>query len=198
MRPGKRALDVTAAIAGLLVLAPVFAAIAIAIKLQSHGPFFFRQERVGRAGARFRIWKFRTMVADAERQGGAITIGKDPRITSVGTALRRFKLDELPQLLNVLRGEMTLVGPRPEVAHYVQLYSEAQRAVLELVPGITDPASIEYRDEAAVLATYPDPEQAYVEEIMPRKIRINLEYAARATAGSDVALILRTVVHLGR
>ena len=198
MRPGKRALDIIAAIAGLLLLSPLFAAIAVAIKLQSHGPIFFRQERVGRGSAPFRIWKFRTMVADADRQGGVITVGKDPRITSMGRVLRRFKLDELPQLMNVLAGEMTLVGPRPEVARYVDHYTAAQRAVLDLVPGITDPASIEYRDEAAVLATHADPERAYIEQIMPRKIRLNLEYAARSTVRSDVTLILRTVVHLGR
>jgi lipopolysaccharide/colanic/teichoic acid biosynthesis glycosyltransferase len=196
--PGKRALDVTAAAVGLAVLSPLFAAIAIAIRLDSAGPVFFRQERVGRGGSPFRIWKFRTMVANAEQVGGSLTIGSDVRITEVGRLLRRFKLDELPQLFNVVAGEMSLVGPRPEVPRYVARYTAPQRRVLELVPGITDPASIEYRDEAAVLAARADPERAYVEEIMPAKIRLNLEYAERATRRSDVALVVRTLLHLGR
>lgn len=198
MTAGKRLLDVTASAAGLVVLAPLFAAIAGAIKLDGPGPVFFRQQRVGLGGAPFRIWKFRTMVADAEWVGGALTVGADPRITPVGRVLRRLKLDELPQLLNVLAGEMSLVGPRPEVARYVARYTEAERRVLQLVPGVTDPASLEYRDEAAILAARPDPEKAYVEEIAPHKIRLNLEYAERATRRSDLGVILRTIAHLGR
>ena len=158
MRAGKRALDIAASLAGLILLSPVLAAIAAAIKLDTPGTVFYRQERVGRAGVPFRIWKFRTMVAGAASLGGALTVGDDSRITEVGRLLRRFKLDELPQLANVLAGEMSLVGPRPEVARYVALYTEAQRRVLDLVPGITDPASIAYRDEAALLAQRPDPE----------------------------------------
>lgn len=198
MRAGKRALDVTASLAGLVVLSPVLAAIAAAVKLDTPGPVFYRQERVGRAGAPFRIWKFRTMVAGAASLGPALTVGNDSRITEVGRLLRRFKLDELPQLANVLAGEMSLVGPRPEVPRYVELYTEAQRRVLDLVPGITDPASIAYRDEAALLAQRPDPEKAYVQEIMPDKIRLNLEYAGRASVRSDLGLIWRTIRHLGR
>jgi lipopolysaccharide/colanic/teichoic acid biosynthesis glycosyltransferase len=198
VRAGKRALDVTASAVGLVLLSPVFLVIAALIKLEGHGPVFFRQDRVGRGGGTFRIWKFRTMRADAEQRGGALTVGEDPRITEVGQMLRRFKLDELPQLFNVLAGEMSLVGPRPEVARYVARYDETQRPVLELVPGITDPASIAYRDEAALLAGYPDAEAAYLQVIMPAKIRLNLEYAGRATLGTDVALILRTIAHLGR
>jgi lipopolysaccharide/colanic/teichoic acid biosynthesis glycosyltransferase len=195
---GKRVFDLLAALAGIVILSPVLAAIAIAIRLQSGAPALFRQERIGRAGAPFNIWKFRTMVADAERRGGALTIGDDPRITRFGRLLRRAKLDELPQLANVLGGEMSLVGPRPEVARYVAMYTQSQRRVLDLVPGITDPASIQYRDEASVLARSADPERTYVEQIMPDKIRLNLEYAEHATMRSDVALILRTLVHLGR
>jgi lipopolysaccharide/colanic/teichoic acid biosynthesis glycosyltransferase len=188
----------TASAAGLVLLTPVFLIIAALIKLEGHGPVFFRQDRVGRGGRTFRIWKFRTMRADAEQRGGPLTVGEDPRITEVGQVLRRFKLDELPQLFNVLAGEMSLVGPRPEVARYVARYDETQRPVLELVPGITDPASIAFRDEAAMLAGYPDAEAAYLQVVMPAKIRLNLEYAGRATLGSDVALILRTIAHLGR
>jgi len=195
---GKRLFDVTASGVGLIVLSPVFAAIAVAVKLDSAGPVFFRQDRIGRAGVPFRMWKFRTMVADAAQRGGALTVGDDPRITPVGRVLRRYKLDELPQLLNVLAGQMSLVGPRPEVAKYVAGYSAAERRVLDLVPGVTDPASLEYRDEAAVLATHADPERAYIEEIAPRKIRLNLEYAERATRRSDLGVILRTLAHLGR
>jgi lipopolysaccharide/colanic/teichoic acid biosynthesis glycosyltransferase len=194
----KRPLDVTASFVGLVILSPLFALIAVLIKLEGDGPVFFRQDRVGRAGRSFRIWKFRTMRADAERHGGPLTVGNDPRITEVGHALRRYKLDELPQLLNVLAGEMSLVGPRPEVARYVALYTADQRRVLELVPGITDPASIAYRDEAAVLAGHSDAETVYVNEVMPAKIRLNLEYAGRATLGSDLLLILQTIAHLGR
>jgi lipopolysaccharide/colanic/teichoic acid biosynthesis glycosyltransferase len=191
-------LDVTASLAGLVLLSPVLAAIAAAIKLDTPGTVFYRQERVGRAGVPFRIWKFRTMVAGAASLGGALTVGDDSRITEVGRLLRRFKLDELPQLANVLTGEMSLVGPRPEVPRYVALYTEAQRRVLDLVPGITDPASIAYRDEATLLAQRPDPEAAYVQEIMPDKIRLNLEYAGRASVRSDLGLIWRTIRHLGR
>ena len=198
MRAGKRGLDVVASLAGLVVLSPLLAAIAAAIKLDTPGTVFYRQERVGREGVPFRIWKFRTMVTGAASLGGALTVGDDSRITEVGRVLRRFKLDELPQLVNVLTGEMTLVGPRPEVARYVALYTGAQRRVLDLVPGITDPASIAYRDEAALLAQRPDPEAAYVQEIMPDKIRLNLDYAGRATMRSDLGLIWRTIRHLGR
>lgn len=198
MSVGKRAFDIVASAAGLVLLLPVFAVIAVAIKLGGDGPVFYGQERVGRGGGPFRMWKFRTMVADAERKGGALTVGADPRITPVGRVLRRYKLDELPQLVNVLHGDMSLVGPRPEVAKYVAGYTAAERRVLDLVPGVTDPASLEYRDEAALLAGRADPERAYVEEIAPRKIRLNLEYAEQATVRSDLIIILRTIAHLGR
>jgi len=137
-------------------------------------------------------------VADAERRGGVLTVGEDPRVTEVGRVLRKYKLDELPQLLNVIAGEMSLVGPRPEVARYVALYTPRELPVLDLLPGITDPASIEFRDEGALLAAYPDPERAYVADFIPRKAALNLEYAARATVASDLGLVLRTVFSLGR
>ena len=192
----KRAGDVVAALVGLVLLAPLFVLIAIAIAAESGAPVFFRQTRVGVGGRRFRMWKFRTMVPDAERRGQPLTVGEDPRITRVGRLLRRTKLDELPQLLNVLRGDMSVVGPRPEVPRFVELYTPAQRAVLDLVPGITDPASIRYRDESDVLAAAEDPELLYIERIMPEKIRLNLEYAAHATPWSDLRIVLETLAHI--
>lgn len=194
----RRAFDVTAAALGLVVLAPLFAVVALAIAATSPGPVFFRQERVGRGGRTFRIHKFRTMRVDAEKVGGQLTVGGDPRITRVGAFLRASKLDELPQLIDVVRGEMALVGPRPEVPRYVARYSAEERRVLDVRPGITDPASIEYRDESAVLARATDPERAYVEEIMPHKLAINLAYLERRTLTSDVGVILATFVRLVR
>lgn len=188
-----RALDLTATVPGLLVLAPVLGVLALLVKLEDGGPVFFRQTRVGRGGRPFLIWKFRTMVVDAERLGRAITVGEDPRITRVGRWLRRTKADEFPQLLNVLVGEMSLVGPRPEVPCYVDLYTEDQQRVLALRPGITDPASLKYRDEAALLAAQADPDAFYVAQVMPDKIQVNLDYAAQATLGSDLGLIFRTL-----
>jgi lipopolysaccharide/colanic/teichoic acid biosynthesis glycosyltransferase len=188
----KRLFDLALAVPGTLTLLPVFAVVAVWIRLDSSGPALFRQVRVGRGGREFRIFKFRTMVTDAERRGGQLTVGADARITRVGRFLRRHKLDELPQLFNVIRGEMSLVGPRPEVPRYVDLYTAEQRRVLDLVPGITDLASIKYYDENAVLAAASDPERAYVDEIMPEKIRINLDYARRATVWTDLRVILGT------
>jgi len=196
MRWSKRLFDLFWTILGLLVLWPLFLLVALLIKLDDGGPVFFRQERVGYKGRLFRIWKFRTMVVDAEKIGKPLTVGRDPRITRVGYWLRKFKLDELPQLFNVLAGEMSLVGPRPEVPKYVALYTPGQRRVLDLVPGITDPASIKYRDESEILARSPDPERTYVEEIMPEKIRLNLEYAERATVWSDFIVILCTLLRV--
>ena len=197
MTRAKRVMDVCCALLGLIVLTPLFVLVGLAIVVDGRAgggnTVFFAQERVGRHGVGFRMWKFRTMVVDAERRGAQLTVGDDPRITRVGRWLRRFKLDELPQLFNVLRGEMSLVGPRPEVPRYVALYTDAERAVLRLVPGITDPASIRYRDEAAELSRAADPERCYIEEIMPEKIRLNLEYAAHATPWSDMLVILSTV-----
>ncbi|HEX9886639.1 MAG TPA: sugar transferase, partial [Longimicrobiales bacterium] len=147
----------------------------------------------------FRIWKFRSMAADAERTGRPLTVGDDPRVTRVGRWLRAWKLDELPQLLNVVRGEMSLVGPRPEVPRYVELYTLEQSRVLDLTPGITDPASIRYRNEAEALERADDPEAAYIDTLMPEKIRLNLEYGDVATVWSDLRVILRTlgaVIHV--
>ena len=194
----RRAFDLGAAILGLVVLAPVFAAVALAIASSSPGPVFFRQERVGRDGRTFRIFKFRTMRQDAEARGAQLTVEGDPRITSVGRFLRASKIDELPQLINVVTGEMALVGPRPEVPRYVALYSAEQRRVLTVRPGITDPASIQYRDENAVLAAADDPEAAYVHEVMPHKLAINLEYLHRRTLVTDIGVILSTLAKVAR
>jgi lipopolysaccharide/colanic/teichoic acid biosynthesis glycosyltransferase len=193
----KRALDVAASACGLVALAPLFAVLALIVRADG-GPAFFGQERVGHHGRRFRLWKVRTMVPHAERLGPQLTVDGDPRITPVGRWLRRTKLDELPQLFNVLTGEMSLVGPRPEVPRYAAHYTPEQRRVLALVPGITDPASIAYRDEARLLAASTEPERLYLERIMPDKIRRNLEYERRATLGSDLRVVLQTVGVLAR
>lgn len=194
MSRSKRLFDLFWAVTGLLVLSPLLAVIAFLIKVQDGGPVFFCQERVGHRGKRFRIWKFRTMVVGAEYKGMPLTVGRDPRITRLGHWLRRFKLDELPQLFNVLKGDMSLVGPRPEVPQYVALYDASQRRVLELVPGITDPASLKYRRESELLGQASDPERAYVEQIMPEKIRLNLEYAHHATVWTDFLVVVRTII----
>jgi len=189
----KRTFDLFWATVGLLLLWPVFLMVGLLIKLEDRGPIFFRQRRIGWHGHPFRMWKFRTMVIDAELKGSTLTVGRDPRITRVGHWLRATKIDELPQLLNVWSGEMSLVGPRPEVQKYVDLYSVDQRQVLGLRPGITDLASVKYRRESELLATSSDPDRTYIEEIMPEKIRINLEYAAQASAWNDLRVILLTL-----
>ena len=191
----KRLLDLAAATAGVVVLSPLFLIVALLVR-RDGGPAFFRQLRVGRGGVPFRMWKFRTMVPDAESRGPQLTAAGDGRITPVGGRLRRYRLDELPQLFNVIAGEMSLVGPRPEVPRYVALYRGDQRRVLDLIPGITDPASIAYRDEGALLAGADDPERHYAEHIMPEKIRLNLQYAARASVWTDLGVLWRTVTTL--
>ena len=193
-----RALDAAAAGIGLAVASPFLAVAAVAIKLDDGGPVLYRQERVGRDGRPFRLLKLRTMVADAPARGGALTSPRDPRVTRLGAALRRWKLDELPQLLNVLRGDMSLVGPRPEVPRYVAGYSPCQRAVLRVRPGITDPASLAYVDEAAVLARFDDCERAYVEVVLPAKLALSLDYLDRRTLRSDLGILARTLVRIAR
>lgn len=189
----KRAFDLFWSVLGLVVLSPLLLLVALLVKAEDGGPVFFRQVRVGRGGRPFRIWKFRTMVVDAEHRGRALTVGADTRITRIGRHLRSTKLDEFPQLLNVVAGEMSLVGPRPEVPRYVERYTEAQRAILGLRPGITDLASIKYRHESELLGQAEDPEAIYVNEVLPDKIRINLAYAAKAGVGSDFLVILATL-----
>ena len=190
----KRLFDILLSSLGLLVLAPVLLLIALAVKLDSPGPVFFRQERVGRFGAPFRIHKFRTMCHEQGGKGLQITVGADSRITRVGGFLRRSKLDELPQLIDVWVGSMSLVGPRPEVPRYVAHYPAAMRdKVLSVRPGITDIASIEYRDESSVLAQAADPEQAYIHEVLPHKLALAASYVDQASVWMDVRLIWRTI-----
>ena len=194
----KRLMDVLLSAGALLVLWPLFLLVAVAIKADDPGPVFYRQVRVGRGGRPFRIFKFRTMVTDADRKGPAITVGRDSRITRVGAFLRRTKLDELAQLLNVLRGEMSFVGPRPEVPRYVELYTPYQWQVLLVRPGITDYASIAYRNENDMLEGVDDPERLYIEEIMPAKIELNMKYLREISPLADIRLILKTVVAVVR
>jgi len=191
----KRLFDLALSSLGLLMLAPVLLLIALAVKLDSSGPVFFRQERVGRFGRPFRIHKFRTMRHDQGGKGLQITVGADSRITRVGGFLRHTKLDELPQLIDVWVGAMSLVGPRPEVPRYVAYYPAAMREkVLSVRPGITDIASIEYRDESSVLAQAADPEHAYIHEVLPHKLTLAASYVDQASVWMDVRLIWRTIM----
>ncbi len=194
----KRAMDIVISAAALLVLWPVFALIALAIVADDPGPVFYRQVRVGRGGKPFRIFKFRTMVVGADKKGLSITVGRDSRITRVGAFLRKTKLDELAQLLNVLRGEMSFVGPRPEVPRYVDLYTPYQRQVLLVRPGITDYASIAYRNENELLAGAKDPERMYIETVMPAKIELNMKYLREISPLADIRLILQTILAIVR
>ena len=190
----KRAFDLLCAGAGLALLSPLLLGIALWIKLDSPGPVFFRQQRVGRFGVLFRIHKFRSMAEGAAQSGPQITVGADPRVTRAGHFLRRAKLDELPQLLDVLAGTMSLVGPRPEVPRYVAMYpAELRDKVLSVRPGITDPASIEYRDESTLLAQADDPERVYIEQVMPAKLRYAAQYVDHMSVPNDVRLILATL-----
>jgi lipopolysaccharide/colanic/teichoic acid biosynthesis glycosyltransferase len=188
----KRLSDLLFSFFGLLILSPFFVVAAVLVKIYDGGPVFFRQMRVGQGGYPFRMLKFRSMVVNADK-GAALTVGQDTRITQVGKFLRRYKLDELPQLWNVFRGEMSLVGPRPEIAKFVDSYSLAQKEVLRLKPGITDPASFAFYDESELLAGKADPERFYRDHLMGEKIRINLEYAGKASFATDLFLILATV-----
>jgi len=194
----KRPFDFVAALAGLLLLSPVFVVVAIAIKCDSPGPVFFRHLRVGRGFRPIRVYKFRSMVPDAARRGGAITFGgrRDSRITRVGEVLRATKIDELPQLLNVLTGDMSLVGPRPEVPQYVQMFRTDYEQILRVRPGMTDLASLEFRDEATLLERATDPEAEYVRRILPEKIALAKQYIERASFIGDIDLVMRTVVGL--
>ena len=190
----KRLFDLLGAAVGLLLLSPLLLVLALVIKLDSPGPVFFRQQRVGRFGQPFLIHKFRTMVADAPQRGLAITVGADPRITKCGAWLRRTRLDELPQLIDVLRGDMSLVGPRPEVPRYVQHYPPGLRErALAVRPGITDPSSLAFIDEAELLAQAADPERDYVELILPRKLQCAADYADQASLWTDLRVIARTL-----
>jgi len=191
----RRLLDVVASTSGLVLLSPLFAILAVAVKLSSAGPVFHRGERIGRGGKPFALYKFRSMrVAES---GPAITRAGDPRVTAVGRFLRRTKLDELPQLINVLAGDMSVVGPRPEAPRYAAMYDAEQRRILSVRPGITSPASLLYRSEEEQLVGA-DWERLYIERIMPAKLRIDLEYLDRRTLFSDLRIVVRTIVALFR
>lgn len=190
----KRIFDFIAALVGVILLSPFLIIIAISIKVGSKGPVLFLQQRVGINGKIFNIYKFRTMIVDAEKVGKQITVGKDTRITGVGAFLRKYKLDELPQLFNVLKGDMSLVGPRPEVPRYVNLYSEKQKEVLSVRPGITDYASLRYKDENDILGEVDNPEKHYIEVIMQDKLALNLQYIENNNLFIDIMLILKTIL----
>jgi lipopolysaccharide/colanic/teichoic acid biosynthesis glycosyltransferase len=193
-RAAKRLLDLFGAGLGLLLLSPLLLFIALAVKLDSRGPVFFRQQRIGWRGQPFHIHKFRTMVVHDESTGRQITVGADPRITRVGAWLRRSKLDELAQLIDVLRGTMSLVGPRPEVPRYVALYPPTLRdVVLSVKPGITDLASIEFRNEGELLSRSADPERAYVQVMLPAKLALQARYARERSLALDLRILWRTL-----
>ena len=190
----KRLFDLLGACIALALLAPLLLGVALAIRLDSPGPVFFRQLRVGRSGVPFRIHKFRTMRIDAPALGPAVTVGQDPRITRIGHVLRHYRIDELPQFIDVLLGRMSLVGPRPEVPKFVAVYpAELKAKVLAVRPGLTDPAALAHIDEAALLAAAADPEREYIEHILPRKLALQAEYAAQATLWSDLVVLGRTL-----
>lgn len=189
----KRVFDIAASAVILLILSPFLLLLAAAVKLDSAGPVFYRQVRVGRFGRDFRIFKFRTMVQNADRIGPPLTVGRDPRVTRVGSVIRRFRLDEFSQLLNVLGGSMSLVGPRPEVRRYVDVYTDEYLATLLIRPGITAPSSIAFKDEDKILNAGGDPERVYIEKILPPKMELNLNYMKKISLLGDIKILLQTV-----
>lgn len=189
----KRVFDIAASVSALVLLSPLFGWIALRVRMFDSGPVFYRGERVGMGGRPFFMLKFRTMVADAAAKGGTSTPEDDPRLTPIGRQLRRWKLDELPQLINVLRGEMSIVGPRPQVAWAVALYTEEERALLSVRPGLSDLASLRFRNEAELLKGAADPDQAYLQIIAPEKIRLGLEYVRTKSMATDIAIIMATI-----
>jgi lipopolysaccharide/colanic/teichoic acid biosynthesis glycosyltransferase len=192
----KRCFDIFFSLLGIIILSPLLIVIALTVALTSRGGAFYRQERVGKNGKIFRLLKFRTMRPLADREGQITIGGRDSRITGTGYFLRRYKLDELPQLFNVLSGSMSLVGPRPEVPRYVAMYSEEQKKVLEVRPGITDYASLEYFHENELLGRSRNPEETYVNEVMPAKLALNLRYINEAGLMTDLKIIARTLARI--
>lgn len=190
----KRAFDVVMGGVMTICLAPIMAAVAIAVKLDSKGPVFYRQERVTQYGEVFRVFKFRTMVENADKLGAHVTVNNDPRITRVGNRIRKFRLDELPQLFNILSGEMSFVGTRPEAVRYVEKYTDEMKATLLLPAGITSRASINYRDEAELLDGVENPDDVYVDKILPEKMRFNLDYLRDYSFVEDIRIMLETVI----
>jgi len=188
----KRLFDIVSSSTVLLLTWPLFILIALLIKLDSPGPVFYIQWRVGKGQKPFKIYKFRTMLNGADQQGPAITVGNDKRITRVGMVLRRFELDELPTLLNVLKGEMSVVGPRPELPKYLKFYTEEQQRIFSVKPGMTDPGTVKFRNEAKLLAGSADPEAVYLEKILPEKLELNLDYLEKQSFLYDLSIIFRT------
>ena len=188
----KRIFDITLSLFGLILLLPFMLIIAILIKIDSKGSIFFKQIRVTKGGREFKILKYRTMRVGSDKYS-QITVGKDKRITEIGSFLRKYKLDEIPQLINVLVGDMSLVGPRPEVPKYVNLYTEEQKEILKVRAGITDYASIEFSNENDLLASEENPEKAYIEKVMPKKIELNKKYLSEISVLTDIKIILLTI-----
>lgn len=192
----KRAFDFIFSFIGLILLSPIFLIISLLITLSSKGGVFYKQTRVGKDNIDFKVYKFRSMIVDADKKG-LLSIGKDgrdPRVTKIGYILRKYKLDELPQLINVLKGDMSLVGPRPEVRQYVDLYDDNQKEILKVRPGITDIASITFKNENDLLSQSSNPEDYYIQEIMPKKISLSLEYVKTRTLIKDIKLIFKTIL----
>ena len=194
----KRTFDLLLATIGLLLLSPLFLIGTILAKLQSKGAIFYKATRVGRGGTLFKMYKFRTMVANADRIGGSLTTHKDTRVTRIGGFLRGTKLDELPNLINVVKGEMSLIGPRPEAPVYVKYYTETQRQVLQVKPGMTGPSQLANRDEQEKLKGQQDPERFYITELMPKKLDLDLHYVATQSIASDIGWLLKTLWVLGK
>jgi lipopolysaccharide/colanic/teichoic acid biosynthesis glycosyltransferase len=192
----KRVFDIIFSYAGLIILCPVFILIACLIKLEDWAPIFYAGARVGKNSRMFNMLKFRTMVVNADKIGGPSTSSDDSRITGVGKVIRKFKLDEIPQLINVLKGEMSFVGPRPEVAYYVNMFTEKEKGILSIRPGITDWASVWNSDEGSVLAGSSDPEKTYMEKIRPEKIRLQLDYVDHHSLRVDFKIILQTIIKI--
>jgi lipopolysaccharide/colanic/teichoic acid biosynthesis glycosyltransferase len=192
----KRMVDILISLIGLIFLFPLLLLVAVLVKLDSAGPVFFRQERIGLRFRPFQILKFRTMIHDVQRRGGLITFANDPRVTRIGRILRKTKADELPQLINVLKGEMSLVGPRPEVPRYVQAFQKEYEEILRVRPGMTDLASLKYRNEEAMLGQSDDPEEEYLKRVLPDKIQLAKDYLQRSSFLFDLSLIFKTLSKL--
>jgi lipopolysaccharide/colanic/teichoic acid biosynthesis glycosyltransferase len=191
----KRLFDIFFSLIALIIMLPFFIFISIFIKLGSAGPVFYTQQRVGKNNRDFKLWKFRSMKTGSDKKG-LITIGDDIRVTGTGRFLRKYKLDELPQLLNIIGGDMSIVGPRPEVRKYVDLYNQEQLRVLSVKPGLTDYASLKYFNESEILKQYEDANKAYIEIIMPAKLKLNLEYIDDKKFGKDIGIILKTILRI--
>ena len=198
LKYGKDIFDRVCAVIGLVLLMPVFLLIIVAIKIDSPGSAFYRQKRAGRDNKEFDLLKFRSMVADAAKIGPQVTKGGDPRITRVGKILRDYKLDELPQLLNVIKGEMSIVGPRPEVGKYVEIFWQDYQKILSIKPGITDYAALTFHNEEEILAKYPDLEQGYIEEVLPKKISLYYHYLSNVSFYEDLRIIFITLYRIVR